>query len=112
MDIKPIEPRPVNQMPGVEVPEPGPEVPTYPAKQIPQAEQSQAKRPTGQPVEQKEFRGTLVRATGDKIFLLKEGKRHWVSTPQALQNLGFKFGDEVRVDDATLMSLAEGEVIK
>lgn len=109
-DIKPIEPQPVNPMPNIQAP--GIEVPTYPNEQIPQAQQSQATRPTEVPVQPKEFKGTLVRATGDKIFLLKDGKRFWVSTPQALQDLGFKFGDEVKMDDATLMCLGEGQPIK
>jgi len=120
-DIKPIQPQPVNVIglgpePLSNLPQaPGPQVPTYPNEQIAQAEQSQALRPVevpAQPVVKKEFKGTLVRATGDKIFLLKDGKRFWVSTPQALQNLGFKFGDEVKMDDATLMCLGEGQPIK
>jgi hypothetical protein len=59
-----------------------------------------------------EFQGLPVRAGGDRVFILKEGKRHWVSTPEAFARLGFKLGDERRIDQATLSVLPEGEIIK
>jgi hypothetical protein len=65
--------------------------------------------PAEQPVE---FRGLLVRAGGDNIFLLKQGKKHWVTNPEAMEKLGFKFGDEVEIDRATLAIIPEGEPLK
>lgn len=56
-----------------------------------------------------EFKGTPVRATGDKVFILKGGMKYWVSTPEAYERMGFKFGDEVKVDDETLAVIPEGD---
>ena len=65
-----------------------------------------------QPALQEEFKGLPVRVEGDKIFLLKNGKKHWISSAEALMNLGFKFGDEVKIDQATLNALPEAEPIR
>ena len=109
-DFKPIEPKPLNEIPVVQPP--NADVPQYPGTQIPQAEQSGATRPIVTPPAPDEFRGLAVRVSGDKVWLLKDGKRHWISTPQAMANLGFKLGDERRIDDETLMVLPEGTPIK
>jgi len=65
-----------------------------------------------QPEQPKEFIGLPVRASGDRVFLLKGGKKFWIMNPEAYARLGFKFGDEVRVDEATLAALAEGTPIQ
>ena len=59
-----------------------------------------------------EFKGLPVRAGGDRVFLLKDGKKHWIMTAETFARLGFKFGDEVKIDEATLAVLPEGEPIK
>lgn len=59
-----------------------------------------------------EFVGLPARSGGDKVFLLKGGKKHWVTSPEALANLGFKFGDVVKLDHATLSILPEGEPVR
>lgn len=64
------------------------------------------------PEEPKEFKGLPVRTGGDKIFLLKGGKKHWVTSPEAYSKLGFKFGDEAEIDRLTLGVIPEGSPIK
>lgn len=59
-----------------------------------------------------EFKGLPVRASGDRIFLIKGGKKYWVTSPEAYTKLGFKFGDEVRIDQETLSVLEEGEPLR
>lgn len=59
----------------------------------------------------KEFKGLPVRAGGDRIFLLLKGKKYWVSSAEVYARLGFKFGDEVRIDGETLAVIPEGEPI-
>ena len=59
-----------------------------------------------------EFKGLPVRAGGDRVFLLKGGKKFWIMNAEAFARLGFKFGDEARIDEATLSVIAEGEPLK
>lgn len=61
---------------------------------------------------QEEFVGLPVRASGDRVFLLKSGKRFWITSPEALEKLGFTFADVKRIDEVTLNALAEGEPIR
>ena len=58
-----------------------------------------------------EFKGLPVRCGGDRIFLLRGGKKHWVRNAEVYSKLGFKFGDEKEIDFDTLNALAEGEPI-
>jgi hypothetical protein len=69
---------------------------------------------TGEVVEVVEegFKGLPVRTEGDRIWLLKDGKRFWVTSKEIYESLGFKFGDERKIDEATLMCLAEGEPLR
>ena len=64
------------------------------------------------PEKKKEHKGLLVRVGGDKIFLLKAGKKHWVTSPDAMEKLGFKFGDEAEMDRITLGIIPEGQPLK
>jgi hypothetical protein len=64
------------------------------------------------PVESDDWKGTPVRSNGDRVFLLKDGKKYWVTNAEVYNRLGFKFGDEVKLDDATLAIIPEGEPIK
>jgi len=68
--------------------------------------------PAGPTLEVKEeWQGLPVRAGGDRIFLLKGGKKYWVQNAEAYQKLGFKFGDECKIDQATLDALEDGDII-
>lgn len=58
------------------------------------------------------FKGLPVRVAGDKIWLLKEGKRSWVTSAEVYSSLGFKFGDEKQIDSETLMCIPEGLPIR
>jgi hypothetical protein len=53
------------------------------------------------------FKGLPVRVAGDKIWLLKGGKRSWVTSKEVYEKLGFKFGDEKNIDAETLMCIPE-----
>lgn len=59
-----------------------------------------------------EFKGLPVRSGGDRIWLLKGGKKHWIRNAEVYSKLGFKFGDEREIDFDTLNALAEGEPIQ
>jgi hypothetical protein len=59
-----------------------------------------------------EFKGLPVRAGGDRVFLIKAGRKYWISNPEAMSKLGFKLGDEARIDQETLDCLAEGEPLR
>lgn len=65
-----------------------------------------------QPVQEGEWKGLPVRALGDRIFLLKGGKKYWITSGEMYSKLGFKFGDEVKIDQATLDVIPEGEPIR
>jgi hypothetical protein len=62
--------------------------------------------------EEADFKGLPVRAGGDMIFLLRNGKRAWVTSAEVFSKLGFKFGDEVKIDQATLNVIPEGEPLR
>lgn len=63
-------------------------------------------------VQAEEFAGLPVRVAGDKIFLIKNGKKHWITSPDAFDKLGFRFGDEVMIDEASLAVFPEGTPIR
>lgn len=58
-----------------------------------------------------DFIGLPVRTNGDRVFLIKGGKKAWIMNPAALEKLGFTFADVVKLDQSTLDVLAEGEPI-
>lgn len=60
----------------------------------------------------KDSLGLAVRGSGDNVYLLGKGKKRWVTTAEVYANLGFKFGDEVKLDDETLAVIPEGEPIR
>lgn len=59
-----------------------------------------------------DFKGLPVRTIGDRIFLLKGGKKAWITNAEAYQKLGFNFGDEVKIDQVTLDIIPEGDAIR
>ena len=62
--------------------------------------------------EKEEFIGLPVRVAGDKVFILREGKKQWITSPEALEKLGFTFGDVSQIDYTTLSIIPEGEPIR
>ena len=65
------------------------------------------------PPEQKvEFKGLAVRTGGDKVFILKGGKKHWATSPEALEKAGFTLKDVVEIDRLTLGLIPEGAPLK
>ena len=58
-----------------------------------------------------EFKGLPVRCGGDRIWLLKGGKKHWIRNAEIFSKLGFKFGDEREIDFDTLQLIPEGTPI-
>lgn len=57
--------------------------------------------------------GMLVRGgeTGDKIYFLKDGQRHWVTNPDVLHGLGFEFGDETVLPQTEFSAFEQGEPV-
>jgi len=49
--------------------------------------------------------------TGDKVYVVKNEKRHWLKNPQSLTKLGFSLGQEKNVPFAELLKFPEGEPI-
>lgn len=68
--------------------------------------------PSPTPTVPSEYKGLSVRADGDKVFLLKGGKRYWITSAQIYSKLGFKFGDEAKIDQATLNVIPEGDPLR
>ena len=62
---------------------------------------------------EKEDKGYTLRSTetGDKVFLVKDGKRHWIMNPQTLERLGFNLGDEKHVSYNELSEFEEGKAL-
>lgn len=71
----------------------------------PQQQQPEKQEPLVQP--------SLVRsvATGDKIFLIHQDKKMWITSPEALHALGCEFGDEEEVSYRRLDQYPDGESV-
>lgn len=56
----------------------------------------------------------LVRSkeSGDKIYWVKDGIKHWVTSPEVLKALGKDFGQETLIDKAVMSQLQSGEPIR
>jgi len=74
--------------------------------EVPEPKKEEPKSVEEKPVE-KPF---TVRSeeTGDKVFMVKEGKRYWVKNPETLSEFGFRLGQEKRVLFAELLKWSEG----
>lgn len=46
--------------------------------------------------------------TGDKIFLIQEGKRFWIKNPETLRELGYDFGQEQVIEPKELYGYEDG----
>jgi len=53
----------------------------------------------------------VMRGSGDKVCLLRQGKRHWITSPEKLSELEYTFADVVRVPDDEFNFYPEGESI-
>lgn len=49
--------------------------------------------------------------TGDKIYFLVGKTIHWVTSPEVLSQLGYKFGDEKTIEDSVYREYEKGEPI-
>jgi len=58
-----------------------------------------------------EHKYRAVRGSGDQVFLIVENRKHWVLNPETFSKLGFKFGEEEKVEQAYLSTLLPGETI-
>lgn len=56
----------------------------------------------------------LVRSkeSGDKIYWVKDGVKHWVTSPEVLKALGKDFGQETLIDKSVMAQLGSGEPIR
>lgn len=60
-----------------------------------------------EPIEEGLYRS---HGTGDKIYLVKEGKKYWITSPEVLKELGYELGQEKMYDN--LSNIQSGEPIK
>lgn len=58
-------------------------------------------------------KGYTVRTkeTGDKVYLIKDKKKHWIKNPETLRALGFWFGDEKTIKYKELVKFEDGKPI-
>jgi len=56
--------------------------------------------------------GLPVRCGGDKVYLIRDGQKHWLTSPEAMAKEGFKLGDEREIDKVSLAVFPEGEPIR
>lgn len=78
------------------------------------AEPPTSEAKSSQPISpKKEDKGFTARTeeTGDKVYLVKDGKRYWVRNPETLSKLGFSLGQEKRITFNELLKCPEGEPI-
>lgn len=56
----------------------------------------------------------LIRSkeSGDKIFLVRNGLKHWITSLEVLEELGFKLGQEKAIDRLVMSKIRSGEPIK
>ncbi|MCX6895165.1 MAG: hypothetical protein NTZ16_06650 [Verrucomicrobia bacterium] len=56
--------------------------------------------------------GDLVKGSGDGIFLIKDGKRCGFSSAEAFNGKGYKWDKVVKISDADLEAIPEGDPIE
>lgn len=52
-----------------------------------------------------------VRGGGDPIYLLVEGKKHWVLNAETFRKLGYRFGEEEKIEPSELATYMPGKPI-
>jgi ABC-type polysaccharide/polyol phosphate transport system ATPase subunit len=56
-------------------------------------------------------RGTSPTDQGRKVFLIRDGRRHWVTSPAWYDKTGYGWDDIVHVDDTAILEVPEGDVL-
>ena len=56
-------------------------------------------------------RGTSPTDQGRKVFLIRDGRRHWVTSPHWYQKTGYGWDDIMHVDDSAILEVPEGDVL-
>jgi lipopolysaccharide transport system ATP-binding protein len=56
-------------------------------------------------------RGTSETEQGMKVFLIRDGRRHWVTTQEWYEKTGYAWEDIIHVDDAVILEVPEGEIL-
>ncbi len=56
-------------------------------------------------------RGTSPTDQGRKVFLIRNGRRHWVTSKEWYGRVGYGWDDIVHVDDSVILEVPEGEVL-
>ena len=56
-------------------------------------------------------RGTSPTDQGRKVFLIRNGRRHWVTSPDWYTRVGYRWDDIVHVEDTVILEVPEGEVL-
>ena len=56
-------------------------------------------------------RGTSPTDQGRKVFLIRDGRRHWVTSPDWYDKVGYGWEDIVHVDDTVILEVPEGEIL-
>ncbi len=57
-------------------------------------------------------RGTSPTEQGMKVFLIRAGRRHWVTSEEWYGRTGYSWEDILHVDDAVILEVPEGDVIR
>lgn len=67
---------------------------------------------TEMPKEEKvEHKYRAVRGSGDPVYLIIDNKKHWVLTADVFKKLGYKLGEEEKVENSELATYLPGETI-
>ena len=56
-------------------------------------------------------RGTSPTEQGEKVFVIRDGLRHWVGNDEFYSRTGYTWDDIIHVDDAVILEVPEGEAI-
>ncbi len=56
-------------------------------------------------------RGTSETDQGMKVFLIRDGRRHWVTSQEWYERTGYAWEDIIHVDDAVILEVPEGEIL-
>ena len=56
-------------------------------------------------------RGTSPTDQGRKVFLIRDGRRHWVTSQEWYAKCGYGWDDIVHVEDTAILEVPEGEVL-
>jgi ABC-type polysaccharide/polyol phosphate transport system ATPase subunit len=56
-------------------------------------------------------RGTSPTDQGRKVFLIRDGRRHWVTSSDWYDKVGYGWDDIVHVDDSVILEVPEGDVL-